>query len=314
MIKSQESEVAQLGKWSSVTTKRKKRLKWGRLLFLIPALVYMLVIFIYPLIYNLTMSFEDYTTTSFITGVAPFIGFKNYAAVLSDVLMKKTVWNTILFTVGSIVFQFSIGMIFALFFKRKFPLSQTIRTLLLIPWLLPLIVSGTTFKWIFDATNGIFNQVLLDLHLIQHPVGWLITPNLALAAVIITNIWVGIPFNMVLLYGGLQDIPNELYEAGALDGANRWQSFWHITIPSLRPVISIVLMLGLIYTLKVFDVIMVLTGGGPANSTQILSTWSYTLSFTNLAFGQGAAVGNIMIIISLAFTAVYLRMSRDQNK
>ncbi len=281
-----------------------------RLLFLLPILADILIVFVYPLYTNITMSFEKYGIAAFVSGRAPFVGLKNYVEVFSNPLMGSTVVNTVLFTIGSIVFQFILGMIFALFFKRRFAGSQLLRTLLLIPWLLPLIVSATTFRWMFDHTNGIINQFLQNLHLISQPLGWLITPNLALLSVIITNIWIGIPFNMVLLYGGLVSIPDEYYEAASIDGANGVQSFWYITIPSLREIITIVLMLGLIYTLKVFDVIRVLTGGGPANSTQILSTWSYALSFTDLSFGQGAAVGNVLIGVSLVFSMIYLRTAK----
>jgi len=281
-----------------------------RLLFLLPILVDIVIVFVYPLYTNITMSFEKYGIAAFVSGRAPFVGLKNYIDVFSNPLMGKTVVNTILFTVGSIALQFILGMLLALFFKRRFAGSQLLRTLLLIPWLLPLIVSATTFRWMFDHTNGIINQFLQNLHLISQPLGWLITPNLALLSVIVTNIWIGIPFNMVLLYGGLVSIPEEYYEAASIDGANGVQSFWYITIPSLREIITIVLMLGLIYTLKVFDVIRVLTGGGPANSTQILSTWSYALSFTDLSFGQGAAVGNVLIAVSLIFSMIYLRVAK----
>lgn len=281
-----------------------------RLLFLLPILIDIVVVFIYPLYNNLTMSFEKYGISAFVSGRAPFVGLKNYVDVFSSPLMGSTIVNTLLFTVGSILVQFVLGMVFALFFKRSFPGSRLLRTLLLIPWLLPLIVSATAFRWMFDHTNGIVNQLLQSLHLISQPLGWLITPSLALLTVIITNIWIGIPFNMVLLYGGLISIPEEFYEAASIDGANATQCFWYITLPSIREIITIVLMLGLIYTLKVFDVIKVLTGGGPANSTQILSTWSYALSFTDLSFGQGAAVGNVLIAISLVFSMIYLRIAR----
>ncbi|WP_051344283.1 carbohydrate ABC transporter permease [Alicyclobacillus herbarius] len=295
------------------TRARKIRRNTGiRLLFLLPAVVYLLGIFLVPVIYNLVMSFKNYTAAS-INGDAPFIGFQNYVQLFHMPVMGKTLINTIEFVVGSIVFQSIIGMALALLFNRKFPLSRLLRTLMLIPWLLPLIVSGTAFKWIFDQNHGVLNAVLMHLHIIHSPLGWLVSPNLALISVIITNIWVGIPFNMVLYHSGLQNIPEELYEAAALDGCNKWQQFWRITIPSLKSVIAIVLMLGLIYTLKVFDVIMVLTGGGPANASQILSTWSYDLSFQNMQFGQGAAVGNIMIAISLIFCFIYMRATRQSE-
>lgn len=293
---------------------RRRKFRWQRLLFLAPALLYVLVIFVFPVVYNLTMSFQSYTLQSMVNGDAPWIGWANYSAVFANPAMARTIQNTFLFTIGSVAVQFTFGLLLALFFKRKFPLNQWIRTLLLIPWLLPLIVSATAFRWMFDATNGIVNQMLLDIHLIQHPLGWLLSPSLGLTTIIITNIWVGIPFNLVLLYSGLQDIPDEYYEAGQIDGTTAWSAFWHITLPSLRPVMAIVLMLGLIYTLKVFDIIMVLTGGGPSNSTQILSTWAYSLSFTDMSFGQGAAVGNIMIVISLLFSFVYLRFMKSTHE
>ncbi|HUX49541.1 MAG TPA: sugar ABC transporter permease [Spirochaetia bacterium] len=292
-------------------SKSLRRTQRYRLLFLLPVLLDVILVFIYPLFNNVRMGFQHYTIASFVNGTAPYIGMKNYVEVFSNPLMGKTVLNTLIFTVGSIVFQFAIGLLLALFFKLRFSLSQLMRTLILIPWLLPLIVSATAFRWMFDHTNGIINQFLLNLHLITQPMPWLITPHLALLTVIIANIWIGIPFNMVLLYGGLMSIPDEFYEAASIDGANAVQSFWHITIPALREVILIVLMLGLIYTLKVFDVIRVLTGGGPANSTQILSTWSYSLSFTDLSFGQGAAVGNVLMLITLVFAAIYIRAIRS---
>jgi len=286
--------------------RRRQRL---RLLFLLPMLVEFAVVFVYPLFNNVRMSLLRYDIAAFVSGRAPFVGFENYVNILGNRLMEPTVINTVVFTVVSILFQFVIGMLLALLFKRRFAGAQLLRTLLLIPWLLPIIVSATTFRWMFDYTNGIINQFLLDLHLITHPLSWLITPQLAMVSVIITNIWIGIPFNMVLLYGGLVAIPDEYYEAASIDGASGPQSFWYITVPALREVMMIVLMLGLIYTLKVFDVIMVLTGGGPADSTQILSTWTYSLSFRSLSFGQGAAAGNLLIVISLVFAVIYLRFS-----
>ena len=129
---------------------------------------------------------------------------------------------------------------------------------------------------------------------------------------ILVNVWIGIPFNVTLLYSGLQDIPDELYEAGALDGATGWKAFWHITWPNLRPVVGVVLVLGVVYTLKVLDIILGLTGGGPANATQTIATQSYSASFVEFKFGEGAALSNILILISLVFAAIYLRGTRRQ--
>lgn len=241
-----------------------------------------------------------------IRGHAAFIGLKNYIQAWSGQDFWHTVGNTLEFTVLSIVFQFAIGLGLAILFNRKFPGSKFLRSMILVPWLIPALISGTIFKWMFDANDGIVNEVLLSLHIIHQPVPWLLHSQLALLVIIATNIWAGIPFNMVLIYSGLQDVPAELYEAAQLDGASKWKTFWHITVPSVRTVFAIVLMLGLIYTLKVFDIVISLTGGGPANSTQLLSTWSYTLSFTNLNFGQGAAIANGMMIIALICTFFYI--------
>jgi multiple sugar transport system permease protein len=145
-------------------------------------------------------------------------------------------------------------------------------------------------------------------------IGWLTSPHWALTSVIIANIWIGIPFNLVILYSGLQNIPAELYEAAALDGATTWQQFRRITFPLLRPVSAITLLLGLIYTLKVFDLIWIMTKGGPGDSSSTLATWSYRLGFGSLLpeFGPGAAVGNILILIALLFGLFYIRVQRRQ--
>jgi multiple sugar transport system permease protein len=134
---------------------------------------------------------------------------------------------------------------------------------------------------------------------------------MSLIAVTIVNIWVGIPFNMVILYGGLQAIPEPIFEAAAVDGTTAWQRFRHITLPLLRPVTLVVLTLGLIYTLKVFDIIMIVTQGGPANSSHTLNTYAYALSFQRLTFGRGAALGNLLILIAVVFAVLYLRSNRD---
>ncbi len=283
-----------------------------RFSFLVPAIVYLLLFFGYPLYYSVTVSMEQYDLKAEYTGIAPFNGLTNYVNVFQDPTFHQAAMNTLIFTVGSILPQFLLGLALALFFSRKFPLSRFLRALLLLPWLLPLVVSATVWKWLFDQTNGIIDQLLVGLHLLPAHFGWLTTSGWALASVIIANIWIGIPFNMVLLYSGLQGIPHEVYEAAAIDGATKAQQLWYVTLPLLKAVIGVVLMLGLIYTLKVFDIIYVMTNGGPANATQTFSTWSYSLSFAQQLFGQGAAAGNLILVISLLVALVYLRWSQRQ--
>ena len=301
---------------SSATAPAPRRGRRGeavaKILFVVPAALAIVFLFGYPVVKNLLMSFQDYTLRTFINGKAPFVGLQNYITVVNDELFNKALLNTALFTIGSILGQFVIGMVLALFFYRNFPLGGVLRALFLLPWLIPLIVGSAAWRAILEQDSGILNVTLENLGIISTPVPWLTSPNVALLAVIIVNIWLGIPFNLTLLYSGLQDIPDELYEAGSLDGANGWKAFWNITWPNLRAVVSVTLMLGVIYTLKVLDIILGLTQGGPANATQTIALMSYQRSFVEFKFGQGAALSNILILISLVFAIVYLRVTRRQ--
>ncbi|WP_258862712.1 carbohydrate ABC transporter permease [Marinitenerispora sediminis] len=281
-------------------------------MFLLPLAGYVAVFFGYPVYHNVSMSLREFTVRSYFTGEAPFVGLANYAAVLGDPVFPAAARTTLLFTAGSITAQFLLGLGLALFFRRAFPLGGVLRALLLLPWLLPLVVSGAVWKWILTQDHGVLNQVLLAAGVLDGPIPWLTSTQWALVSVTLVNIWVGIPFNMVILYGGLQAIPESLYEAAALDGAGAWQAFRAVTWPLLRPVVAVVLMLGLVYTVKVFDVIMVLTGGGPAGASETLTTWSYALSFEEFAFGRGAAVGNLLIVVALLIALAYLRSVRRQ--
>ncbi|MGA1835833.1 sugar ABC transporter permease [Herbiconiux sp. 11R-BC] len=299
-------------------TRRKRRrpstgqlAAWG---FLAPLIVYLLVFYAYPLYRNIELSLHDYTVRSFVQGGAAFVGFDNYVSVFTDPTFGPALLHTALFTVISIIFQFSIGMGLAVFFHQHFKLSATLRALFLVPWLLPLIVSASTWAWMLNSESGIVNSVIEGLG--GQQVNWLTSPQWALTSVIIANIWIGIPFNLVILYSGLQNIPNDLYEAAALDGANGWQKFWRITFPLLRPVSAITILLGLIYTLKVFDIIWIMTRGGPADSSTTLATWSYQMAFGTALpdFSPAAAVGNVLIIIALIFGFLYIAAQRRQEK
>ncbi|MEW2404339.1 sugar ABC transporter permease [Streptomyces sp. NPDC046862] len=282
---------------------------WG---FLAPVTVYLALFYAYPLYRNLDLSLRHYTVRSFVQGDAPFTGLKNYQTVFDDPAFAPALLHTVLFTAVSLVFQYSIGLALAVFFNQHFRLSATLRALFLVPWLLPLIVSASTWSWMLNSDSGIVNAALHAVGI--GPVNWLTSPSWSLTSVIIANIWIGVPFNLVVLYSGLQSIPTSLYEAAALDGANAWQRFRRVTFPLLRPVSAITLLLGLIYTLKVFDIIWIMTKGGPADSSTTFATWSYQLGFGNLlpAFGPGAAVGNLLVVAALLFGLVYLRVQRKQ--
>ncbi len=280
--------------------------------FLAPVTIYLLVFYAYPLYRSLDLSLRNYTVRSFVHGHAPFSGFKNYRIDLHDPTFTPALLHTLIFTVVSIAFQFVIGLALAVFFVQHFKLSATLRALFLVPWLLPLIVSASTWSWMLNSDSGVVNSALHSVGITS--VNWLTAPKWALVSVIIANIWIGIPFNLVLMYSGLQAISPDIYEAAALDGANGWQRFWRVTFPLLRPVTAVTLLLGLVYTLKVFDIIWIMTRGGPAGASTTFATWSYQLSFGNLlpAFGPGAAVANMLIVMTLIFGFVYFRIQRKQ--
>jgi multiple sugar transport system permease protein len=279
-------------------------------LFITPVAIYLVMFYAYPLYRNLELSLRNYTLRSFITGSADFVGLENYRTVLSDPAFGTALWNTFVFTGVSLLFQYAIGLALAVFFFRKFPLATTLRALFLVPWLLPLLVSASVWAWMLNSDSGVINWLLKSIGLA--PVYWLTSPSWSLTAVLITNIWIGIPFNLVVLYSGLQAIPDELYEAAALDGASKWATFWRITFPLLRPVSAITLLLGLVYTLKVFDIIWVMTRGGPGNSSLTLAIWSYRLGFGGGSpqLSPAAAVGNVLIVIAFIFGLLYIRAQR----
>ncbi|MFF7189980.1 carbohydrate ABC transporter permease [Streptomyces sp. NPDC008222] len=279
-------------------------------MFVVPALTYLLLFFGGPVVKNIVMSLQQYTTTTFYTGAAPFVGLANYADILTSDEFPATLLTTAVFTAGSLCGQFVLGLAFAVFFQRRFPLGGVLRSLLLLPWLLPLVASGTTWRWMLDTDSGVVNDVLRHLHLVSSGIPWLTGTSQALISVILVNIWVGVPFNTAILYGGLQDIPVHLYEAAKLDGAGAVAAFRHVTWPMLRPVAGVVLLLDLVYTVKVLDIILVVTGGGPADATETLATRAYELSFQQFEFGRGAATSNVLVTASLVFALVHLRAQR----
>lgn len=285
--------------------------RWSRLLFLVPAGLYVAFAFALPVVYNLVLSFEQTSPATISTLTAPFAGLANYKAVLLDSTTQAVIGRTFVFTVGSLFFQFLIGFGLALLFNLRFPLARLARALVIIPWLLPLLITGFTFRYLFQLEAGAVNQILQYLGVIEEPIGFLLSPNWAFASILVANIWIGIPFFTVLLFSALQDVPVELREAAMLDGANAWQRLTRVTIPVIRPVIEVVFVLGFVFTIKVFDVVIGLTDGGPANTTQILATWAYNLSFQQFDYGAGAALNTVLLLIALLAAPIYIWLNRQ---
>lgn len=285
--------------------------RYARAVFLVPALLYVLFAFVVPIVYNLILSFEQTSPATITSLFAPFAGISNYTATLGQATTQSAIVRTFTFTFLSLLFQFLIGFGLALLFNLRFPLRKVARSLVIIPWLLPLLITGFIFKFLLQTEAGAVNQILLDIGLVSHPIGFLTSPGWAYVAILIANIWLGIPFFTVLLYSALQDVPVELREAAMLDGANGWQRLYKVTLPVIRPVIEVVFVLGFVFTVKVFDVVIGLTQGGPANSTQILAPWAYNLSFQQFDYGQGAALNTILLLIALIAAPVYIWLNRE---
>jgi multiple sugar transport system permease protein len=285
----------------------------GRYLFVVPALLYITLTTIYPIVSNLRMSLYDVTVTTFLSNTAPFIGLANYRTVLSDPDFQNAFRLSLLFTIGSLLFQFTAGFGLALLFSRPFPGNGLLRSLLLLGWMLPIVVSGSIFRWMLDGSFGIINFALQGLGLIEGQRFWLTEPDFALVGTIVANIWVGIPFNMILLLPGLHSISPTLYEAASIDGATSWQRFRYVTMPLMRPVALSVLLLGIIYTFKVFDVVYIMTRGGPVDATTVLPIYVYNLAFQFFRFGEAAATAIVLLLVLTVVAVGYLWLSRQEE-
>lgn len=282
-------------------------------LYILPAVLFMIFFVGYPIIYNIIISFQDVNLMSLNTGIKPFVGMKNYIIVLSNPVFYKALFNTLFYTVICIIFQFTIGFALAIFFNIDFKLARFIRGLIMVAWLLPLTVTALNFKFMFAINGGIINEILLKLNIIKEPIEWLLGQKSSMWSLIITNIWIGIPFNMILLVTGLSTIPKTLYESSELDGANWFQKIIYITLPSIKPAILAVVTLGFINTFKVFDLVFIMTNGGPVNATEVLSTLSYRYSFDSFNFGLGSSVANILCLILVIVSVVYIKFIKKDE-
>lgn len=261
------------------------------MLLVLPVVLYLLALQAYPFVTAFLTSLTDKRIGSDGT----FVGLQNYVDLVGNPQFQRTVRNTIVFTVGSIGIKFVLGMIMALVLNQNLIFKNLWRALLFLPWTIPTIVTVLTFSWMYSATGGVFNTILLKLNIVAIPIDWLGKPTNAMIAVILTNVWRGTPFFGISLLGALQGVPQEQYEAAELDGANVRQRFLHVTLPSIRDVALLVTLVSTIWTLNDFQIIWVLTRGGPANTTQVFSTLTYTTAFENLYLARAIAVSVISV-------------------
>jgi ABC-type sugar transport system permease subunit len=284
----------------------------GAVLLLVPALAAIAAVSIYPVILGLWLSFRDTTLSS---PLDTFVGLGNYQRLLSESQFWNAWLHTMEFTFASTLLETLIGLIIALILAEKFLGRGLVRAAMLVPWAIPTVVTSKMFGWLFDGQNGVVNFLLRSAGLIQGNINWYGSPDLALGTIVIADVWKTTPFMALLLLAGLQTIPHSLSEAAIIDGASPWQRFWCVRLPLLAPTLLIAAMFRALDAFRIFDLVYVLTGGGPADSTEVLSTLTYKNFFSALQFGYGSALSTAMFItetlIALGFGIFILRQLKE---
>jgi multiple sugar transport system permease protein len=261
------------------------------LIFMLPAAAFLICFLTYPLGLGVWLGFTDTT----IGRPGGFIGIENYAWLSDDPVFWLSVFNTLLYTTVASVLKFILGLWLAVILNQNLRFKTFFRAVILLPWVVPTVLSALAFWWIFDSQFSIISWVLMDWGLIDAPINFLGDPGAARASVIAANVWRGVPFVAISLLAGLQTIPQSLIEAAALDGATSWQQFRRITLPLLSPIIAVVMTFSVLFTFTDFQLIYVLTRGGPVNATHLMATLSFQRAIPGGQLGEGAAIAVAMI-------------------
>jgi len=258
------------------------------LLFLSPLFVLVVGLILYPCFRAVWLSLTD----KLVGYPERFVGLRNYEYLVHDDAFHQVIRNSLVFTVGSVALKVVTGLAMALVLDAVVKGRTFFRGLFLLPWITSTVIIALTWRWMFDAFpgRGFFNSVLLDLGLMDRPIAFMATPAGAMAAVVVANWWRGFPFFGVSLLAGMHSIPRELYEAASVDGAVAWRRFWHITLPGLKHVLIVTTLLSFILTINDFNIIYVMTRGGPGSATQVFATYSYQVAFGQLRWGRGVTI------------------------
>ncbi len=287
---------------------KEKQTGW---LLITPALFILALVFIYPILRSMWMGFFQQNLGTELEPV--FVGLSNYNRIFGDGRFWQSLTNTTVFSAISIFFELVLGMIFALILNQAFFGRGLVRTFALIPWALPTAVMGLGWAWIFNDQYGVINDLLMRLNVIQDTITWLGQPTTAMFSLIIADIWKTTPFIALILLAGLQSISSDLYEAHQMDGANSWQSFWKITLPLLTPQILIALLFRFAQSFGVFDLVQVMTEGGPAGATETIAIYIYATVRRYLDFGYGSSLVTItflILILAVAIITFFLSKTR----
>ena len=287
MAATRRAPMRAMTSWEKLKTSR----NWLGFWFMMPALAFLVLFLAYPLGLGVWLSFTD----TRIGRPGQFIGLENYEWVLGDSKFQGAVFNTVFYTAVASVIKFGLGLYLALLLNHRLPCKALIRALILIPFIVPTVLSAIAFWWIFDPQFSIISWSLKKMGWITGNIDFLGDPWNARWSVIFANVWRGVPFIAITLLAGLQTVSPSLYEAATLDGATRWQLFRHVTYPLLTPIISVVMTFSVLFTFTDFQLIKVLTNGGPAGSTELMATMSYNTAILGGKIGEGAAISTAMI-------------------
>ena len=271
-----------------------------------PAALIIFGVVLYPILKTFSMSLYNIDLTRPLS--RSFIGIQNYLDILSSAEFWRSMLRTLYFAAVSISAEFVFGTIVALLLNQKFYGRSFLRALIIVPWAIPTIVNGSLWRWIFNPQYGALNALLTQLGIIETYQSWLGYPFLALNMVIVADVWKMTPLVAIMILTGLQTIPTELYESAEVDGANMLRKFYHITLPMLRPVLLVVLILRTMETLKVFDIIYIMTGGGPANGTQVITYLAYREAFSYLNMSRGSTLAFLVALTIFALSVIYVKL------
>ncbi|MBP1779202.1 MAG: hypothetical protein H6Q86_5213 [candidate division NC10 bacterium] len=273
-----------------------------------PAVFLMLVLLAYPFVLAVWISLTDRVLGE----PGKFIWLGNFLKLLQDTLFLQTVWNSFVYTISTVFLKMLLGVFLALLLNQDIPCRNLVRGLILMPWIVPTSLSVLTWLWMFDSLFSVVNYILLGAGLISKKIPWLGDPFWAMVSVIIVNTWRGLPFFAVSFLAGLMTIPRELYEAAEVDGALRFRQFWHITLPLLQPVIAVVVLFSTIWTFADFQIVYILTHGGPINATQIFATMAYDVALVAGRIGEGSAISLFLFPALLVVIILMLRYLRRE--
>lgn len=275
-------------------------------LLLVPTLLLVFGVLLYPILHTFALSLTDTHLSRADSG--NFVGVANFVRAVQDPEFRAAMGRTFYFALLTVPIETVLGLAIALLLNQRFRGRAFVRGLVILPWALPYVVNGVMWKWILNANYGALNALLSQVGLIDRYQIWLGDPATALHFVIFASIWKETPVAVILLLAALQGIPRELYEAARVDGANTLQRFWAVTLPLLRPVIAVTMVVKTVWALKEFDLIYVMTGGGPANATNVATFYTYLTTFKFLQFGYGAALAFIIVLFALFIAFFYVRM------